>query len=426
MPSTSPRVSSRKLATLAAGIASAVLIFGATPVATPIADPPTTMPPITGNCSGRWQPPKVTLATAIDAVFNSLSKSAGGSGPTYLMVNTLGTEVSKRPLRVLTASGVDVGVPAGDFEFAFPQGAVSGDGALHMVWGEPDSVESRQMLDWMTMRIRSLWTATYDPARREWSRPKQLHRTQWASISWTRANTVSWSGDRAMLTATVPLPDVGPTPGSPPPGYAILLDLDSTWHARKFVVPGQRHPGRASAIRLSDRTIVAVSGPVENAGREIRIMEITGDQVSVATSFPRAGQIEHLSLFDDGTRGLHVVWKESNRMKASFAHIGADARGKQWSAPAELSMGRPTGNERFALDACGTVHATLEMGAEDGRFGLYELRFAKVWQSPELMYPDLAARNADILAVPDGTMMLAFQGSLTDQSGGSLIGHFRP
>jgi hypothetical protein len=89
-------------------------------------------------------------------------------------------------------------------------------------------------------------------------------------------------------------------------------------------------------------------------------------------------------------------------------------------------MGRSTGNERFAMDACGVVHATLEMFSDTGQPGLYEMTLAGTWSDPAERYPGLTPRNADIVAFPDGTMMLAYQGTFAPTKGGSLIGRFAP
>lgn len=378
------------------------------------------------TCTGNWKAPKLALASGADALFNSVATSGNGRAPIYLMVNTLDAPVSKRPLRVLAEDGTDIGAPVGDFEFVYPQGAVDPDGTLHMVWGEPDSVLSRDIPDWMISRVRSLWMATYSPAQREWSAPTRLIKTVWAPISWTRANAVTWSRGRAMLAATVSLPDMKSGPPPVPPGYAILLELDSTWRMRKVVIPGQRHPGVASAMRLVDRLLIAIGGSKTNANSELRVVAVKGDSVSVELELPRPGQIEHVRILDDGPRGLHLVWKEAGRQGGSFLHVGGSQNGGLWSAALERAMGRSTGNERFAVDACGVVHATFEMFSDAGQPGLYEMAFAATWRSPEERYPGLTPRNADIVAFPNGTMMLAFQGSLSGTRGGSLIGRFAP
>jgi hypothetical protein len=380
------------------------------------------------SCPGTWKTPSLVFpADDTPGLFHSLSTSADGQEPTYLMVNTIGYQVTRRPLRVMTVGGVEVGAPAGDFEFAFPQGAVDGRGRLHMVWGEPDSLESREFADWMTMRVRSLWTSIYDPEHRSWSAAVRLHRTRWASISWRRGNAVTWSNGRAMLAATVSLPDVSEGRGPMPPGYAILLELDSAWRARSFVVPGQSRPGVASAIRLADRTVVAIGGPRVNEDSDVRIVSVRDQASAVELALPRGGQIENLRLFDGGARGLHLVWKEAGSQgSSSLAHVAVDATTGRWSPPTERAIGRPTGNERFALDSCGIIHATVEMKSDEGKFGLFDVRFTDAWQSPEGLLPFVSPHNADVIALGDGTLLLAFQGKLSGPKGGSLIARYSP
>ena len=411
-----------------------LIIVGATVSANMVAPgdatPSTTLATNMGShgsvCPGTWKAPSIVLAAGdILALLHSLSTSADGRGPTYLMVSTIGAQVTRRPLKVFAVGGIEVGAPKGDFEFAFPQGAVDGHGRLHMVWGEPDSLESREIADWMTMRVHSLWTSTYDPAHRSWSVPARLHRTKWSSISWTRANAVTWSDGRAMLAASVPLPDVPSGRGPLPSGYVILLQLDSSWRGRTMVIPGQRMPGIASAIRLVDRTVVAIGGPRVNEDSDLRVVIVRDRTPSVELESPRRGHIENLRLFDAGAGRLHLVWKEADAQGvSSLAHVAVQATTGTWSAPTERAIGRATGNERYAMDSCGVIHATLEMTSDDGGFGLFDVRFNGAWQSPERLLPFVQPHNADIIALGDGTMTLGFQGALSGPKGGSLIARY--
>jgi hypothetical protein len=381
--------------------------------------------PSNPTCAGTWRSPTLVRPVDAPAVFHSLSTSGTRRGPVYTMLSILHREVQKRSLTVVTDGGVDIGAPAGDFEFIYPHGVVDERGKLYVVWGEPDTMLSRSIGAWMITSVRGIWTATYDPTTKSWSPPALLHRTRASRITWARGNPVSWSAGRATIAAAVSHGDTPMGAGPSGPGFVLLID-PITRRVDSVTVASQERPVHAAAVRANGADLLAVAGAVVNADNDVRVVRGTDVGQSAELSLPRAAQVQGVRLFDDGARGVHLVWLEHVADGSVLVHVGRDARTGKWSRPEEYALHRGTGNERYALDACGVIHVILEMQSDDGAYGLSALRFDNGWQAPTRLYEGLFPRNADIAAFADGSMMLAFQGNLSGTKGGSLVGRYAP
>jgi hypothetical protein len=370
-----------------------------------------------------WKDPIVigTTSTPTSSTVR-FSEVASRAGRTFVVGNSVpsaGAANATSALVIKEISGRTLAPPAGDFLFAFPRAGIDGTGRLHLVWGEPlPDDRPRSLAEWGLQDVRSVWTASTDPATGEWSTPQRLLETRVFPLAWSQlVQGLGALGPASLGTAVlVPMTDPADRDGRDISSTVAVLQLDhGRWVSKLVPLPGRAasaavwsdgttsvlvYVGSASP-RAADNTVVVMRSI--DGGRSWSLPTIIGDS-------PRGVPIDALAIAAS-PKTLHVLWKQSNQGgKRVMRHRASDDWGATWTESSDLPVPSRSGGESVTVDGCGNVHLVFGAIGEDRLLELRHAVFAKSWTPPALLFPSLVTYGAHLSHGQDGRVWLSFIG----------------
>jgi hypothetical protein len=366
---------------------------------------------MTQHACGPWSSPKaLTALPGVTALITGISRSQAGSSPVYFLSNTLKRTVDPSPLQILTINGEHIARPTGAFGFLYPNGVVTRDGKLHVVWGEPRSrLTAMPASEWMIKaRVQSLWSAAYDPVARKWSRAEKLLEST-GGFQWDATTAPVAVGGKVVIgTADMATPQQA---RDKPVGNVVVLEMaGGGWLTRRYRISEAERPSYVSASRNGDETVLAVIGPTRgNAPPPVVLASIRSDAIpKVMARTAMAPRAYGVRLLHSG-HTMYAAWREDFPSGNAFAVMRRSDDGS-WDSAERISLEGAIGNEAFAIDACGRLHAIFERQAGPSRIALYEATFDGKWSSPAELFAAFKPHDASIARDAAGALVLTFLG----------------
>jgi hypothetical protein len=366
-------------------------------------------------------PPASTRPVAISPAIVSDAKNL------YVVGNNLPPSDQPVPVgETLTAWRVgygSIGAPTSKRPFVFvsPKATIDPTGRLHILWAEPPAHEDTiPPYRWILQRTTSLWAAAYE-TQQGWSSPTRIYSGpitwNWREIS----GPISQGADGESLIA-VPNEDGG---------ILVLALRDGRWNVTP--IAGSNRSVYVSVLSLSEKRLLVVvqadtsqphdrnsvflySQVGEGPWRFIKQVQRSGDQAAMEVRLVKAA-----------SGRVHLVWRQLIREDHFvIRHVQSDDGGAFWTQPSDLLPGGLIQNVEAAVDACGRLHVVYE-DWEEKSFEAVRIGYAtwdREWSPPQRLHPAFASWNLALVPRTDGSLMLAFHGTMgkpTDRSGSAMM-----
>jgi hypothetical protein len=312
-----------------------------------------------------------------------------------------------RHLRLVRDPGGEMPLPAGAFQFAFPQIGSDRIGGIHLVWGE-FSDTTGSIAAWMTLPT-SLWHAVFRDGR--WSNPQRL--LQGRTLSWAANGRpfVIDSAGRAHIV--VPMT-------APSGGFSVAyLRLNAAGTVEQEVhFPGA---GYASLTRLTeDSLLIAYSTadsltPPGGSAIMTRLSKNGGHTWDSATVVdrPRVRNVSSpLVEFANGT--LYALWIQAPapaNPKVTVRAFSARRSDASWTELPPVAIDGAPFRFLSAKARCGGFAAIVETvggSPADPRLKLTELRVHDARLVAIELFPQLMHAGSVGIAADDDHLHLMF------------------
>lgn len=264
----------------------------------------------------------------------------------------------------------------GHFVFGYPMAALDRAGVLHVIWGEPDTSDHRDL------SYRTLWHATY--AKGKWSTPVPIYhaaRILWGPI-WTSDLVSDTDGDLAVAFTADPAPDRAQV-------LSYLTWHDGAWSVRELspATEGEMYVDMATNDAKHVTIVYVVPSPAaddihrtSNALFAVRSND-GGETWSTPAPVSRVDQglAYKPRVVVDGRGTTHVIWVAGNGTGLDTRAVmhATSVDGLRWRDAAPVSMSGIMVEYSAFVDQCNTVHEiVVRLG--DGGLGLVHLRFPAV------------------------------------------------
>lgn len=314
------------------------------------------MPPLDCATAADWSDPSMLHASRPGTTLRWPSVAITGD-TFYVAANVFpsdtATALDRRPLTVLRSPGTSLGVPEGEFLFAFPKGVVDSRGAYHLIWAEPDSL-IKDVRWWPSLRLRSLWYATYDG--KTWSPPEKLLDAKRIVLNAEHGVFISDRRNGLHLVLPTTGSDMRRT-------LTYLRKTEGTWHVRQFATVA----AYASILAWRSDSIVmayTASGTTLSGRGNAVSVHISPDRgvtwdAPVFVSEPDARDAA-ITLLAKTPEKLHLVWARRDGTFNLTALVGRESRdGAEWTRMPDVQL--PHGGMPIHLDAIdGAVTVIVE------------------------------------------------------------------
>lgn len=291
-----------------------------------------------------------------------------------------------------------IGAPHGTFTFLFPVPLLDGQQRLHVIWAEPGA--DVQEFHWQTVRLTSLWTASYDPDR-GWSQPERLYD---GDVRWRRH-----SMDRPVIhprgsLVAVPLARRG----------ILLLRLEgTTWDV--YRMPFNGPIASLSADIVGDQVVIGIvgvdvsepddensvfliQGPLSASGpwRPPRLIQRSGNAPAYGVRV-RAGDREH----------VHLVWmQETAPRQFVLRHVLTTGDARVPSRADDMPVDAMGVTPEVARDRYGTLHVAWDGIAENAAAVQYAC-WRDGWGRAQLVVPAaFRSHGPDLHTIGDATVLI--------------------
>lgn len=318
-----------------------------------------------------------------------------------------------------TGAGAAIPGPTGGRWYFYPRAAYTGDGTLHLVWGEadddPPADPSRISRN---IAVTHLLHAAFRAGR--WTAPTVIYRASridWELADFSRLVTDEDGQLHLALTAVDSA------------GRAVLVHLrfereqSASWHATTWADESPAYAdiavGTGRMAHLAAIVYVAGGDALSAANNEnaeviLRTSADGGETWGPPRRLAQPGEVPafepRVLIARDGT--IHVLWRQDASASAISAgrmwHVASRDKGVSWFGRASVALPQVPMRARAVVDFCGVVHLITE--SHGG--GEVHLAYAQwrngAWTTPALLFPDAMSTHAALALGRDCTVRLAW------------------
>lgn len=307
--------------------------------------------------------------------------------------------------------------PLGRHQFIMPQLAATGDGRIHMLWGEDSDNPSDSQADWLSARVNQVWASTLENGR-GWSAPRMLYK---GDVKWgkDKFGTIAHVGDRLALA-------VASYGAVPAPGIILLAYSRGEWSVDTLRLESSARPAYLSTAFSGNGIHIAFVagaygvGPDQNSVWTVQRISNGSWAKPSLVKLSKGEPATYVFAFSSPAGRPGLIWRQEGVRGAQILQtqmLGTE----KWTTPVERDLPGFFMNPTAVISTDGTIHLAYDNRDRANKTTLNYLAWNGKWTSPVGLFEGIAATDPVLVASKHNVVSMMFLGRSMDDATGTPL-----